>query len=61
LRRGVSPTTVKAVYFSSLPLALMPLSTLPLATLPLSTILTMPLTTLSMSLCHSPTALARRQ
>ena len=37
---------MKAIYFSSLPLAMMPLSTLPLATLPLST---MPLTTLSTS------------
>jgi hypothetical protein len=37
---------VKAIYFSSLPLAMMPLSTLPLATLPLST---MPLTTLPTS------------
>ena len=58
LRSGVSPATVKAIYFSSLPLAMMPLSTLPLATLPLST---MPLTTLP--LAHhdiGPSAMNRR-
>ena len=58
LRSGVSPTTVKAIYFSSLPFAMMPLSTLPLATLPLST---MPLTTLP--LAHhdiGPSAMNRR-
>jgi hypothetical protein len=43
LRSGVSPTSVKAVFFSSLPLAMMPLATLPLATLPPAT---MPLTAL---------------
>ena len=59
MRNGVSPTTVKAICFSSLPLALMPLSTLPLATLRLST---MPLTTLPMSLAHGigPSAINRR-
>ena len=55
LRSGASPAIVKAICFSSLPLAMMPLTTLPLATLPPAT---MPLTTLPPATLP---ALARRQ